>query len=176
MGTFEIDNDVSSYVHVGCDLYAPTRCDVAVTGTEEGADLAAVMVLEGGRYVVQELRVTRQDGAPPITSELIRMIPIQGLLRGAVVSMVDVRLDLQPRQDGPGILSVKRVVLPQPERERLVAAGPTDETLLWVARFYILANLAGEPPAKFVRQTFGIPVSTAGYWIRRAKDRDILDG
>jgi hypothetical protein len=176
MGTVKIESDFNGTVHVGCDLYAPPRFDATVTGQEEGPDIAAVITIEGGRYVVQELRITRQAGGPPITSELIRKIPVQTLLRGAVANGVDLRLSLQPGKEGPSIQSVTPVYLSQPERDRLVAAGPADETLLWVARFYILAKLAGDPPAKFVREAFGVPTSTAGYWIRRAKDRKILDG
>jgi hypothetical protein len=67
-------------------------------------------------------------------------------------------------------------VLAPKERDRLVVASPTDETLLWVARIYVIAELAGDPPAKAVRESLGIPESTANNWIRRAKDRGILDG
>jgi hypothetical protein len=163
-------------VHVGCDLYAPSRVELKLTDVEYlTADILAVMVLEGRRYVVQELRITRRDGGPPITSELIRGVPVHSLIRGSVSAALQLRIP-QPGPGGTTAHTMGLLVLPQKERHRLVKAGPTDETLLWVARVYIMADLAGDPPAKHVRDAFGVPTSTAGYWIRRAKDRKILNG
>lgn len=130
-------------------------------------------MLEGRHYVVQDLHITRQEGGAPITSKLIRKIAVQDLIRGVVS-------DSLSKGDSPSeaenVFAIKQVVLTPEERQRLVAAGPTDETLLWVARTYYLAELTSEPPAKSVGVTFGIPMSTANVWIRRAKDRKILNG
>lgn len=161
-------------VHVGADLYAPGRVDLNAPGrTDIGADVRGVLLLDGGRYVVQELRITRQDGGAPVTSELIRRIPVQTLIR----EMVSGSVRLMTRHASPKgsyRQSFGPVRLSADERRRMVEAGPTDETLLWVARFYLMAGLAGDPPAKSVKENLDIPTSTAGYWIRRAKDRGIL--
>jgi hypothetical protein len=161
-------------VHVGCDLYAPSRVELTLTDVDSiKADVLAVMVLEGRRYVVQELRLTRRDGGLPITSELIRGVPVYALVRGAVSDAVQLRI---PGPWGTTALKEGQFAFVNEVRHRLVEAGPTDETLLWVARIYIMGELAGEPPAKHVMEAFGVPPSTAGYWIRRAKDRKILNG
>ena len=166
----------NTQVHVGVDLYAPARVVLPRTPIEGvGADVTAVLVLEGRRYVVQEMRIIRQDNGEPITSELIRGIPVQGVVRHYVRDLIERRIDM-PSTKGVTHYQGGPVTLTEEERSGLVAAGPTDETLLWVARIYILAELAGEPPAKTVRFGLGIPESTANSWIRRAKDRGILDG
>lgn len=176
MGHINITGKRKDMVHVGCDLYAPSRVELRLTGMEDmTADVKAVMVLEGRRYVVQELCITRREGGAPITSELIRGVAVKGLIRGTVSDALELRIPM-PSPTGTTAQTVGLVVLPQDERDRLVEAGPTDETLVWVARMYVMAELAGDPPAKHVREAFGVPTSTAGYWIRRAKDRKILDG
>jgi hypothetical protein len=172
MSNISGEHYIGDEVHVGNDLYAPEHVELTVTGVEGiGADLTGVLQLEGRRYVVQELRITRQDAGEPITSELIRGIAVQKLVRGVVRASVQLRI-APPSHEGIS----KAVVLAPKERDRLVVAGPTDETLLWVARIYVIAELAGDPPAKAVRESLGIPESTANNWIRRAKDRGILDG
>jgi hypothetical protein len=164
-------------VHTGSDLYAPTWVELTVTGMEDiDVDYVAVLVLEGRRYVVQELRILRRDDGPPITSELIRGIPVAMLIRGTVSNLVELRTDPDAvyESDGLRLRAPEQVVITPDERRRMVEAGPTDDTLLWVARIYIMAELAGDPPAKSVKETLDTPTSTAGYWIRRAKDRGIL--
>jgi len=176
MGNISVKSKVGGKVHVGSDVYAPTRVELTLTGMEDiGADVVAVLLLEGGRYVAQELHITRQDGGAPITSELIRRIAVQSLIRGTVRESVELRI-AEPSPKGTARHRVTDVVLTPKERRRIVSAGPTDETLLWVARIYVMAELAGDPPAKSVKENLGIPTSTAGNWIRRAKDRGILNG
>ena len=48
--------------------------------------------------------------------------------------------------------------------------GSLDEKLANVAHIYARAVLSGRQPAKSVSEQLEAPVSTAGYWIRRAKD------
>lgn len=60
------------------------------------------------------------------------------------------------------------------EVARLREAGPTTETLQWVARVYLVGQIWAEPPAKTVREAFGLPASTATYWIKQARARGIL--
>ncbi|HEY8652496.1 MAG TPA: hypothetical protein VIL87_05280, partial [Dermatophilaceae bacterium] len=79
----------NTQVHVGVDLYAPARVVLPRTPIEGvGADVTAVLVLEGRRYVVQEMRIIRQDNGEPITSELIRGIPVQGVVRHYVRDLI----------------------------------------------------------------------------------------
>jgi hypothetical protein len=170
-------------VSVGSDVYAPEQVELTQDDVEDMAGLRdiavnfeAVLMLEGARYVVQDLRFIRREGGAPITSELIRRIPVQRIVRGVVTELAELRTDPGAvyESDGMRMRAPEQVVIPPDERGRLVGAGPTDETLLWVARVYVMATLAGDPPAKAVKENLGIPMPTANNWIRRAKDRGIL--
>jgi hypothetical protein len=54
--------------------------------------------------------------------------------------------------------------------------GPTDDSLEWVAYFYNLAGVLGLPPARQVEVGLDLPRTTATKWIRRARDKGLLDG
>ena len=43
-----------------------------------------------------------------------------------------------------------------------------------VSHIYMKAAREGRPRAKAVRDELGLPTSTAGYWIRRAKDLGLI--
>ncbi|MGI8868763.1 MAG: hypothetical protein ACR2F6_07920 [Mycobacteriales bacterium] len=57
---------------------------------------------------------------------------------------------------------------------RLKAAGPTEDTLKWVARSYRLALILGEPPTRAVERDLRVPRSTAGRWVALARERGHL--
>lgn len=126
------------------------------------------MRLADGRYEVKKLTLRRLEDTPPITSELLRRIRVQELINTHVPEAVNV---YEPGSDTP-----RPVVLTDEERHRLVSKGPDDEVLRWVGRLYILGQLLGAGPAKYVRDSLGVPTSTAGNWVRRAKDRGFIDG
>lgn len=157
---------VGKAVQVGADLWAPPRIRVDITDVEDlPVDVHAELRLDGARYVVAELAVRQREGGPPITGELIRTIPVQTLVRGGIADVATM-----------GTRAFRTSVALGPEEHaRLAGDGPTDETLRWVARIYVQAQLAGEPPTKAVKDTLRIPLSTAGYWIRRTKDKGFMD-
>lgn len=161
-------------IHVGSGIYAPARIqiDSDMMPEQSEVDYEATLVIEGSRYVVEELVLRRSrawdaPGGPPITGELIRKIPVQRIVKVAA-------------RIASGTLDESGEVTPlrftDADIERLVKAGASDETLLAVAQIYATASLIGDPQAKNVAGVLGIPLSTAGYWIRRAKDRGFLDG
>ncbi len=153
-------------VHVGSDIWAPPRITVEVVDVPDVAvDLTAELRLDGGRYEVEELRIRRREGGMAVTGEVIRSIPVQSLVRGAVANLTELRTGAFRR---PVALTIE-------DGAKLAAAGPTDETLRWVARLYLMAQLASEAPAKAVKEALDIPSSTAGLWIRRSKDRGYMD-
>ena len=45
----------------------------------------------------------------------------------------------------------------------------TAEVLAWAYRIYAVASLKGGPPTKTVAETFGVPLRTASYWVKKAK-------
>lgn len=61
------------------------------------------------------------------------------------------------------------------DAEAIRSAGPTDESLRVVADIYEIARLMGDPPARQVEKTLNMPRTTASKWIRRARERGILE-
>lgn len=53
--------------------------------------------------------------------------------------------------------------------------GPTDDALRFVAASYSLAYALGEPPAKAVERDLDLATSTAGRWIKLAREKGLLD-
>ncbi len=111
---------------------------------------------ESGRYEADVVTVRRRD--VEVTGEILRYVNVAGILRNAAAAVV-----LEPFKHLPG-----------PDVRALVALGPTTETLSWVSRWYRLALLLGEPPTQRIAQTLGVPRSTAGRWVTRARDRGLL--
>lgn len=58
---------------------------------------------------------------------------------------------------------------------RMKADGPTDETLLWVARLYAASRSYGQAPNKSVVGYFDINQRTATRWIAKARKAGLLD-
>ncbi len=112
---------------------------------------------EGGRMVCRELVVQRLPGGPPVTSEGLHAIPVRRLIRNGVYRFL---MDVNA--------SGARELL-QRDPAELRAAGPTEESLRVVAYVYRLAYLASDPPVVAVAQHFGLPRSTAGRWVQRAR-------
>lgn len=155
---------------LGAGLYAPTHVNLheaEVLPSESGLNVSADLVLEGGRYVVERLTTTRRPGGVPVTGEALRKIAIQDLVLVAVAGTV-------------GPLDEQGNPVPMRYSDEEVAAirrqGPTDSTLSKVAQLYVIGRLVGTAPAKNVAAVLGIPMPTANNWIRRAKDRGLLDG
>lgn len=151
-------------------MYAPERIhlsDQQLWADESGLDLAVDLVMEDGRYVVEQLTATRAKGGPPITGVLLRKIAVQDFIEEAVVGYVGERDD----EGNPVPLRFTAEDL-----SRLRGQGPVDETLRCVAMVYVIGRLIGTGSAKNVAGVLGIPLPTANNWIRRAKDRGFIDG
>lgn len=143
---------------LGDGLKLPTT--VTVTSTDVGGydvELHAEYDQDAGRYVARSAEVRAGDGAE-VTGEALRSIPVATILRDGVMS------------------ALQATVLLNGERPPADAgkAGPTAETLRWVARIYRLALLLGDAPTQAVAAGLSIPRSTAGRWVTRARDRGLL--
>lgn len=143
-------------VDIGGGLTIPAE----ITATAEDISGYAVQITAGydadsGRYVTRRLMVQANDGE--VTSEGIRAIPVASVLRLTVTGVV-------------GPMLFREVGQPAPVGK----AGPTEETLRAVARIYRLAVLLGGPATQQVAISLGVPRSTAGRWVTRARDRGYL--
>jgi hypothetical protein len=121
-----------------------------------------------GRVVCQSLTVRQRAGGPPVTTEVIRSVPVARLTRGVVAEhwqTVDVR---------EHEVSFADARLTEEIAARLREQGPTRESLTWVARAYRLALVLGDPPTQAVERGLGLPRSTAGRWVALARQEGFL--
>lgn len=143
---------------LGDGLKIPTV--ITVTSTDVGGydvELRAEYDPDAGRYVARAVQVRAGDGAET-TGEALRSIPVATILRDGIMSALQTTL----------LLGGER---PPADAGK---AGPTTETLRWVARIYRLALLLGGAPTQAVASGLGVPRSTAGRWVTRARDRGLL--
>jgi hypothetical protein len=113
-------------------------------------------VYEQGRYVVNQLTIRRREDGPPVTTEGIREIPVHALLR---VTLERYLATLEP--------------LELSERAR-AGGGPSEQDLRAVAIVYQVAYATGAAPTRTVMERLSLPRSTAGRWIRMARERGLL--
>lgn len=108
-------------------------------------------------WQVRGLTVEAADGQP-VTSALIRRIPVGELLALSVNKMTPVLLTVASGAD-------------------LKAAGqrgPDDETLRLVGEVYESTRMQSGSPVQFIVDHFGISRSTATRWVRKARDRGLI--
>lgn len=159
-------SDETVTVPPGLELPARARTELL---DYHGYDIEAVVTVEAkpNPISVEQLTIRRRDDGPAITSEGIRKIAVRSIINDAV------RLGVQEGPLGQAIPVGAEVVgmgmLLTSEAERMGRTGPTPETIEWVGRIYLLAELVGDPPTKAIEKTFGISRSTAGAWIGRAR-------
>lgn len=160
--------DEDDAVHLGLGVYVSPGLTAKIP-TELGGVTMQLQLIDR-RYVVRTFKITRHGEmvTPPITSELLRRVRVQELVNENVPAAIRV---YEPGSDEP-----RDAVLTTDERDRLVSAGPNDELLRWVGRLYLLGQALGTGQAKYVRDVLDVPASTAGNWVRRAKDRGFIHG
>jgi hypothetical protein len=132
-----------------------------------GYDVTVRVAPERGRLVATEVVVSQRPGGPAVTVEGLRGLGLAPLLRAAA-ERLESDTDAESGQyRGPSDLAEDNIA-------RLVAQGPTPETLDVVAFVYRRCVALGESPAKTVRETFGLTSSKAGRWIALARERGLL--
>jgi len=154
----------TAIVRIG-DLGVPARLTADHDNPEPFAySLTLEIALDGDQLVCEALTCRRRDGAGPVTGDVLRQVPVARLVTMAAWEAVFVYLD--DRQMQP--VSMLLADAPDP------SDGPTTEALTYVARVYAIAVLCGEGPTRMVADLVGLPQSTAGYWVRKARQQGLL--
>ncbi len=131
-----------------------------------GFDIEVEIVFDGSRYVVRRISVEQRDGGPPVTTESLRDIPVAGLLRTLMPSLL---WKLTEHPDGSSTLDELDDWPDDATRH-----GPTDEALALVAQIYRMAYVCGDRPTKAVEDNLRLARSTAGRWVALARERHLL--
>jgi hypothetical protein len=144
-------------IDIGDGAVIPARLGSKGTFAIDGAVFEVVVDARydpsAGRYLVEHVAMTAREGGE-VTGEVLRRVKLAESLR------LIARAAMSPYEaDWP---------------RELAAAGPTTETLRAVAQIYRVALLAGDAPTQAVAERLGVPRSTAGRWVTRARDRGFL--
>jgi len=144
----------------------------------EGAlyDVEMTLDMTGEGIRPTSVKVTAQEGSPPVTGTTMRALRVWDLARAAIPFGLSQGVQTE-QEDGSFVTQFDPVDgdLSDEDVARLRAQGPTDETLGWVAYFYNLAGILGLPPAKQVEVSLKVPRTTASKWVRRAKEKGLID-
>lgn len=156
-------------VSVGRDLVFPAAVTVEVDDLN-GYSVVVTVVPAAGRLVAGSVEVRSREGGPAVTGEAIRGVPVAKLVRQASGWVMFVE---RSHPNGRPAQMIRRQI-DKAGVDRIRQAGPTDETLDWVAHAYRVALVLGDPPTGAVEKTFELPRSTAGRWVALARERGFL--
>lgn len=161
----EADNDGLLLLAVAPNLLAPYVVETSCVIPEWGLRVEAALQLNaiaGPRYDVWRYSfVSYLD--EPVSVATVNKVPFD--------TVVHANLPLLLGYSGKEVswlLNWNHVVESVPFRELREKMG-FDEVLKWALRIYAVASISGDPPTKTVSETFGVPLRTASYWVKKAK-------
>lgn len=133
------------------------------------AELAMRLDIVSGRLACVQLCVESLPGGPPITSDILRTIPVSRLVAEAAEWAGIV---IEPNKAGRyNLLDYSGFAWPPAD---FASDGPTDEALDHAARVYAFCMASGLNPNAELLKRYGIPKPTASRWISTARRRGIL--
>ena len=127
------------------------------SGPSLPCDVTIKASINGGTYVVDEVRATRKRGGQPVTTELLRKIPVGQILRRAVELVVTKGQSPAERRDSL--------------RPRNLDG---DDLLAYVTDSYRFGVLVGASPTQYVAERLGLSRAAAGRWISKAREEGYL--
>ncbi len=161
------DNGGNLVFAVAPNILAPSIIETQCTFSEIGVSVEADMQLnslEAPSYNVNQLTFTGYMGQS-VTLPTINKIPID--------AVVHANLPILYGYDGDklfGLINWSCISNNVPFKQ-LRKNCPMDDVLRWAYRVYAVASISGMHPTKSVADTFGIPLRTASYWVKSAKER-----
>lgn len=141
----------------GSGLRGPERLAVAMRLPEHPhVEVSVDVALSRGAYAATSVTVASADPDEPVTTELLREIPLRTIVRRAVSRMLR-------------SLNVGQIVAPDGDRGDAEAAA-----LRNVAQVYRIARLTGEAPTKAVQERLGVSRATASRRVAEARAAGFL--
>ena len=161
----EADNGGYLFHAVAPNLWAPsiveTSCVIPELGVRVEADLQ-LNTFATPKYDVWKYAFSSYF-AEPVSMATINKVPLD------VVAHANLPLlHGYSGEEVSALLNWGRVLESVPFGELREKVG-FDEVLKWALRIYAVASVSGDPPTKTVSETFGVPLRTASYWVKKAK-------
>jgi hypothetical protein len=132
------------------------RINVAVDELDVDVELEVVYDKQVGRLVIESFHARKRPNGPPITSDLLRRIPVAGIVAA----------------------NTKVTVLYERESGRWQPVGTErlddEDEEHYVARIYRMASVGGYPPTKAVQEALGVAESTAAQKVMLARKLKLL--
>src|SRR5215213_3458899 len=144
-----VERDLDTMVEIAPGVHV--QQPMTAQAEDDGVTWEMDVEYADGRLVCGRLEARRHEGGPPITSELLRSLAVGR----ALYSIVTKEVVVYPKTFDP-FASGQRV-------SELLANGPTDEALLYVAQVYTIAYACGLKPTQAVVE-LGLTRSTAERW------------
>jgi hypothetical protein len=148
-------NDLFDFIEGPDGFKAFRSIIITATGSDLPCDVEMTAAVEGDSYIVNEVRCTRRRRGPEVSGEVIRAIPVAGILRN-------------------GALQANKILVPRASSTDYRALGPVDESLRAVALVYRMARLVRDDPTQAVSAALGLPRPTASRWVQTARSRGFL--
>lgn len=130
---------------------------------------------EGGPVVATSVTADCSTG---IGGTLLRRVQVATLVRDAVAryAMVGTAATEHDPAIGLDVTEVHQapVEIDETAAMRMRLDGPTPDNLQVVARLYRVAEALQQGPTRHVASAIGLPISTAGFWVRKARDFGLL--
>lgn len=159
-------------VKLGPDLAVTVPFRAELSELEKYPDVERidlVMDLVDGVIQPTTITVVAKEGTA-VRGQVLRTLPIKFLTTELVSRQIGKVVETPDGSFGatfPFTLSAE-------ERLQIRVNGPTDEALRMVASVYEVGKVMGQPPAKSVEDTLGLPRSTASRWVSLARERGYL--
>ncbi|MCA0346536.1 MAG: hypothetical protein LCH31_05800 [Actinobacteria bacterium] len=124
-------------------------------------------------YEVKELTLDRRQNGPPITSHLLRQIPVgdaaEKAQRHVLAGFGTVRSTVA-QGDFRDVMETFTNLKHQLKQERL-----TNDKLEWVALLHEMSSAIGSKPTQELADLFEVSLRTASNWVRAAREKNFLD-
>jgi hypothetical protein len=119
-------------------------------------DLRIKVVVDDGRFVVNELTASRKPGGGPVTTEQLRLVSVAKLVGRAMAAELD-----QVTQLSPTAVAIR-------------GAGDQGDELSRIAALYRQALVCGLHPVQHVAERLEMPKSTAAKRVIAAREAGLL--
>ncbi len=169
------DTTVPQRTKIGPGLWLTLPMRVRVTN----ADFNGLNVVLTIDRVDRKLTAVGIEVATGINAAVLRKLAPQDLVRSLVQHAVSVQTVKPAHVDEDGrqwwtLFGGMFAGVTEESARTIRLEGPTDANVKKAAELYALAAALDAPPTKHVATTLGLPLSTAGFWVRRARDLGYL--
>jgi hypothetical protein len=142
-------------------------------------DVRLEIAVQNKVAVIRHAEFSQRPNGPAVSAATVRSIPLAKLLADAL-NLGCERYRFDPRAAGTQTVEPIELSLSEAERRRLTIPptrgrpGPTDEQILEAVKIYKKGRVASGDALDSVAKELKIARSTVAAWMRRARDRGML--